>query len=124
MPFRRSSLLSLGAFLLLSGSALSAEELARGVSVAREFLTGSGDRFLVTVRPGPDRGVDPRIFDAIEIASDDAFTSTSSAMAMGSERTAVHAPKGPASKADDDAEIDVSGYTLRIESVFHHGRVV
>jgi hypothetical protein len=114
----RSRLLSLGSLLLLSASALSAEELARGTPVAREFRTRGGERFLVTITPGPDRGVDPRIFDAIEIGSDEGFASTSNAAALWADRASSHAPKSPTSKAADDAGVvDVSGYHMRIESV-------
>lgn len=59
----------LAASLVLATAAGAAETYARGMAVAREFRTEQGDRFLLTVTPPADRGVDKRIFDAIEVVS-------------------------------------------------------
>lgn len=107
MTLRHSGFLSLGAFLLLAPSAVAAEEFARGVAVAREFVAHEGHRIRFTVTPPADRGVDPRTFDLFEV-EDRAEKGV----------TATGMPRKEKDPAPDDAEaLDVSGYSVRIEEV-------
>jgi len=105
MTVRRSSLLSLGAFLLLTTSAMAAEEFARGMPVAREFSGQDGHRFVFTVTPPKDRGVDPRVFDFFEVSS-----RADKAVRLGATR------KVEGEVEDLGDPIDVSGYRIKIEA--------
>jgi len=107
MTLRNSSFLSLGVFLLLSPSAIAAEEFARGMAVARELVGHEGHRVLFTVTPPPDRSVDPRTFDLFEV--EDRTEGDASIVGM---------PRKQNDPQPDDAEaLDLSGYSVRIEEV-------
>ena len=105
MTLRKSSLLSLGAFLLVATSAMAADEFAQGMDVARELVAPEGHRFLFTVTPPPDRGVDPRIFDMFEL--EDRAEKGANIVGMPKKEKDV--------ESDDVEALDVSGYTVRIE---------
>jgi len=99
--------------LFLATAAGAAEPFAKGMAVARELASSDGTRFLVTVRPPADRGVDPRIFDALEIvpgkqASTKAYSSR--------EALASEAASAKVEEKDEDI-VDVSDYKVRIEAL-------
>ena len=107
MSLRNSSLFSLGAFLLLATSAMAAEEFAKGMAVARELVAHEGHKFVFTVTPPPDRGVDPRVFDMFEV--EDRAEKGGSVFGMPK--------KEKAPELDDIEALDLSGYRIQIEDV-------
>ena len=88
MRFERLSLMASGALTLLAGSAAASEPFAKGLAVAREVAASDGSRFLVTVKPPADRGVDPRIFSAFELSAGKA-TDKSAALRSREEAAAA-----------------------------------
>ena len=107
MSRRNSSFLLLGVFLLLAPSAMAAEEFANGMAVAREVVAHEGQRFLFTVTPPADRGVDARVFDMFEV--EDRAETRASVAGMGQ--------KEKDAGLDDAEALDLSGYSVRIEEV-------
>jgi hypothetical protein len=108
MAYRGSMMFALGALLLPVTSLTAAESYAKGMAVAREMNTRDGHRYLLTVTPPADRGVDPRVFDAIEIVS-----GGEAEQAAGSARKA----EKTASQTGDDEAVDVSDLHLKLESL-------
>jgi hypothetical protein len=109
--------MSLGAFLLITTTAMAAEELAKGAAVAREIRTMTGDRFLLTVRPPADRAVDPRIFDVIEVVSGGNARSLRSGASHAAKVWGGAAELAAAESQSNDGLVDVSDYALELEAL-------
>lgn len=93
--------------LVLATWAGAADTHAKGIAVAREVRTEQGHRFLLTVIPPPDRGVDTRIFDVIEVTSGGDVGTPFGKEATGKVEVAT-------TESDEDL-VDVSDLHLRLE---------
>jgi hypothetical protein len=91
----------------LASSATAAETFAKGTAVAREYRTEQGARFLLTVTPPADRGVDTRIFDVIEVSSGGETGIPFAEAARGKD--------GVATTESNEDLVDVSDLHLRLE---------
>jgi hypothetical protein len=92
--------------LALATGAGAAETYAKGFAVAREYRTEQGHRFLLTVTPPPDQGVDTRIFDVIEV---------STGGEVGKPAAKEAAKIELANAESNENLVDVSGLRLRLE---------
>jgi hypothetical protein len=106
MISHRSGVLSTAAFLSMAVSAMAAEQFAKGMPVARELSGSDGHRFVFTVTPPQERGVDPRVFDYFEVSS----------------RSHKPVRLDPTRKVEGQVEdlgepVDVSGYRIKVEAV-------
>jgi hypothetical protein len=91
--------------VLLTTSAMAADEFAKGMAVAREFSGKDGHRFVFTVTPPKDRGVDPRVFDFFEVSS------------RADKAVRLGATKKVEGEVEDLGDpVDVSGYRIKVEA--------
>jgi hypothetical protein len=93
----------------------AAEPYANGLAVAREVAASDGSRFLMTVRPPADRGVDPRIFDVMEFNGGKQVSSKASQ--TREEAFAQSTAQKTVITTEDNDLVDVSGYKIEVQVV-------